>query len=269
MPEAQDFWLIYSISLLGLGCLSGILAGMFGVGGGIILVPGMIILFHLHPITAWPVHVAVATSLTNIIFTGGRSAHSHHRRGNVDWQIVKILGPGIALGAFLGALLAKQMDTQTLQIFFAAMLLVISAILACQQVTLLQKLPSRLANITCSGGIGIVSSLLGIGGGSLVVPYLTLCNVPVLRAIGCAAALGMAVAIPGALGFALFGWNRPELPPLSIGFIWLPGLVLTLISSVLVAPVGSYFASIMPAKTLRRLLAVFLMIVSIKLALDA
>ncbi|NQY81463.1 MAG: sulfite exporter TauE/SafE family protein [Alphaproteobacteria bacterium] len=269
MLENGEFWLICSTTLMGFGVFSGLIAGMFGGGGGVVLVPGFLLIFHLFDLTDLPMHVAIATSLGNIVFTSVRSALSHHRRGNIDLVAVRAIIPGIVVGSVFGAFLADHFSTDRLQLFFAVMMLILSVTLFFRPMAWRDHLPYTSITSTLSVLIGIISSLIGIGGGSLVVPILNLFGRPMIRAIGSAAAIGIAVAVAASISFIITGWQSHGLPPLSLGYIWLPGMLLTAIPSVLIAPLGSHLASILPTARLRMVFAIFLILVSIKLGLEA
>ena len=251
--------------LMACGAFSGFLAGLLGVGGGILLVPALFWVVHSLQYSDYPMHVAVATSLANIVLTGSRSAWSHFHHGNIDHAVLKAYALPIMCGTALGILVALQISSVMLQLIFGVVAMCLAAIMLMKPVVLHQGMPRMIIITPMVTLFGLISSLVGIGGGSLVVPSLTAFGYPILRAIGSAAALGVCIAVPSTIGFALLAHDHATLPDYSIGFIWLPGLVLTSLASVLVAPWGSAVANTIPPVILRRLFAVFLFVVGSKL----
>ncbi len=246
-----------------LGAVAGILAGLLGVGGGIVIVPALYFLFHLQGFPEPLVmHLAVGSSLMTVIFTSISSTLAHHRRGAVLWPAALWLAPGIVIGALLGAGLADLLPEATLRRAFA----VFEFYVALQMLLGLKPKPSR--NLPgppmlglIGGGIGTLSSMLGIGGGTLTVPFLIWCNIHIRNAVATSAACGLPIAVAGASGFLLTGWGRPQLPAWSSGYIYWPAVLGVVSSSALFAPLGARIAHAIPVDTLKRVFAAVLMIV--------
>lgn len=252
------------------GTIAGLLSGLFGVGGGLIIVPILNIVFST---TAFPqehiMHMALGTSLATIIFTSIASARAHHRQANVDWSVVFRIAGGIVAGTLLGALVAGSLPTAPLKIIFAIFVFGIATqMLLDFRPDTARGLP-KLPGMNVAGTvIGMISSLVGIGGGSLSVPFLIYCNVTVKQAIGTSAAIGLPIALAGALGFMLTGWHTPALPPYSLGYVYLPALAGIAIVSTMTAPLGARLARRLPAATLKRAFALLLYLVGGKMLWD-
>lgn len=251
------------------GVLSGLLAGLFGVGGGVIVVPALILLFgHLGFGGDWIPHLAVGTSLAAIVGTGAASALSHHRRGGVRWDLTLALAPGIVLGAGVGALLAGALPKLWLIRIFASFLAFVGIQMVLPPRGYAQRsLPGRPGLIAAGAGIGGLSALVGIGGGSLTVPFLAGHGLPLRQAVGTSAACGLPIALAGALGFVLVGWGREGLPDWSSGFVYWPGVLLILVASMPSAPWGARLAHALPVPVLRRAFGVLLIVMAAYLAL--
>lgn len=252
-----------------LGVVAGLLAGLLGLGGGIVVVPVLIVTFtYLGYAPDVLTHMAVGTSLATIVITSLGSVYQHHKKGAVRWDILRSYGVGLLLGGFLGAQFAESIDGKQLQRLFG----IFACIVAVQMFfavkpsarRVLPGAPGLLGIGTVFGGI---SALFGIGGGSLSVPFLTWCNVRVQEAIGTSSAAGMPIALSGGLGFMVAGWSNPALPPLSLGFISLPALFGIGLTSILFAQWGAKLAHRLPAATLKRYFSVVLLCAGIKLAL--
>jgi len=252
----------------GVGLVAGILAGLLGIGGGLVIVPILVYTFTLQGIDdALLMHIALATSMASICFTSISSFMAHHRRGAVRWDIVRRIVIGILTGTFLGTCVASAMSTGLLKGFFVIFLYVIAAQL------LLDKKPKAARDLPGTAGmfgvgnlIGIVSSLVGIGGGSLSVPFMLWCNVAIHRAIGTSAAIGLPIAVAGTIGYIVNGWNAANLPAYSVGYVYLPALAGIAAMSILTAPLGVKLAHSLPVPTLKRVFAVLLLVVATKMA---
>lgn len=210
--------------------------------------------------------MAIATSLATIILTSLSSINAHHRRGAIKWDIVVKLAPAILLGSLLGTLVAQQLETQLLKDIFGGFLLLVSI------QTGLQIKPdkptmvlSRWATALAGSLIGSLSSLLGIGGGTLTVPFLMKCGQPIRNAVAISSACGLPIAAAGTIGYILLGWNLPDRPAWSFGYINGPAFLGIVISSMLFAPLGAMLAHSLPTTRLKRLFAVFIFIVGCKL----
>jgi len=258
-------WLIY----LGLGAFAGVLAGMLGVGGGLIIVP----------ILAWVflglgfdhgviMHLAVGTSLATIVFTSISSVRAHHQRGAVHWPLVLRLMPGIVGGVFIGALAAKHLPTAALRTVFGVFELLVAAQMGFSLLPAAHRvLPGRIGMTVAGSVIGAVSAIVGIGGGTLTVPFLLWCGVAMRQAVATSAACGLPIAAAGAAAFAWIGSSATALPPLSLGYLYLPALVGVAASSILFAPFGARLAHTLPVMVLKRFFAVFLAVLGLRMLL--
>jgi uncharacterized membrane protein YfcA len=257
------YWLLY----LALGGAAGVLAGMLGVGGGVVIVPALTLLFASQrmPATFAP-HLALGTSLASIVFTSIASVRAHHERGAVDWRVFRRVTPGIVLGTFLGSWVAARLSARLLAVLFVVFL----GYVAVQLLLDVRPRPSR--QLPGAGGmfgagslIGGVSSLVGIGGGSMSVPFLVWCNVSVRQAIGTSAAIGFPIALAGTLGYVANGLTVDALPPHSLGFVYLPALLGVALASTLTAPLGARLAHALPVALLKRIFALVLAVMGAKL----
>jgi uncharacterized membrane protein YfcA len=252
------------------GAFVGVLAGLLGVGGGLVIVPILVFAFSLQNVSSEILmHLALGTSLASIIFTSVSSFMAHHRRGAVHWSIVRRIVIGILTGTFLGSCFASLLSTDILKGFFVAFLYFV----AYQFLTNRKPKPSRdlpgVAGMFGVGNIiGFISSLVGIGGGAVSVPYMVWCNVPVHRAIGTSAAIGLPIALSGTAGFLFNGWNNEFLPDYSVGFIYLPALVGIAAISILTAPLGAKLAHSLPVDKLKKIFALLLIVVGTRMLIS-
>lgn len=247
--------LILELALLGLG--TGFLAGLLGLGGGMMMVPFLTIILSAR---AYPqahvVKMAVATSLATICFTSLSSLRAHHRRGAVRWEIVRALAPGIVIGSFLGSQVAAALPARILGFLFAGFV----AFSATQMI--LNRKPTAVRTLPATAGlfgvgnlIGLLSALLGAGGAFISVPFMTWCNVSIHNAVATSAALGFPIAIAGTVGYLVAGWDLPQMPPGALGYLYWPGLLVLSAASMLTAPVGARAAHSMDVAPLRRVFA--------------
>ncbi len=252
-----------------LGVAAGLLAGMLGVGGGLVIVPALLWLFVQQGFDGSVLmHLALGTSLATIVLTSLSSIRAHQRRGAVVWPVVGRLTPGIVLGAWLGAAIAHLLPTHTLRTLFGVFELLVAAQLALElSPSPHRQLPGSSATAAVGGVIGTVSAIVGIGGGTLTVPFLVWCNVELRRAIATSAACGLPIALAGAIGFVVSGWQHPALPPASSGYLHWPALSGIALTSMLMAPLGARLAHTLPVATLKRLFALFLALLGIRLLL--
>lgn len=252
---------------LPVGLIAGLLAGLLGVGGGLVIVPMLVFCFIKQDIGSEVImHLALGTSLASIIFTSISSFMSHHRRGAVDWSIVKTIIPGILIGTFMGTLVASRLSTGFLKVFFCIFLYsVATQMILSKKPKASRELPHKPGMFGVGNIIGVASSLVGIGGGSLSVPFMLWCNVPAHRAIGTSAAIGFPIAIAGAFGYVVNNLHASGLPPYSIGYVYLPALVFIVSLSVLTAPLGAKLAHSLPVDKLKRIFALFLYAVATKM----
>lgn len=252
---------------LAIGACAGFFAGLLGVGGGIIMVPALVMIFEdIGLPRALVFQTALGTSMATILFTSVSSLRTHHLYDAVLWPVVRSITPGILLGAGAGTFLARHMSVHALAIFFTGFV----AFVAIQMSMNFQAKPSRALPgcygiAAAGGGIGLVSVLAAIGGGALTVPFLTWCNVPIRRAIGTSAAVGFPIAFGGTLGYVFNGMNLPGLPEWSLGFVYLPALAGILATSILAAVVGARTAHRLPIGMLKRIFAGLLVLLAAKM----
>ena len=247
------WWLAY----LALGAAVGFFAGLLGIGGGGIMVPMLTTLFLAQGFALdTVVHMALGTSMAAIVLTSIASLRAHHAHGAVRWDIVRGITPGILAGTFGATFIASRASTAGLAIFFACFM----AYVAVQMLANIKPAPSRalpgaLGLGAVGVGIGGVSALVAIGGGSLSVPFLTWCNVKVHNAIGTSAAIGLPIALAGSLGYLVNGWGSAGMPDYSLGYVYLPALVLVSAVSMWTAPLGARLAHRLPVATLKKIFA--------------
>jgi len=249
-----------------LGAVAGTLAGLFGIGGGLVIVPVLIFSFDLMDFSPdIAAHLAVGTSLATIVFTSFSSIRSHHQHKAVNWEIVRAMAVGILLGAVLGAVTASMLSGASLQLIIG-IFVILMAVKMFLDVNPKpgRDVPGRPGLGGAGAGIGWASALFGIGGGTLTVPFLSWCNVRMQDAVGTSAACGFPIAFAGALANMATGWNHPELPSLSAGFIYLPAFAGIVLASVLFASVGANLAHRLDARVLKKIFAVFLIVVGIR-----
>ncbi|MCJ7873433.1 sulfite exporter TauE/SafE family protein [Phaeobacter sp. J2-8] len=256
------------VGLLATGAVAGVLAGLLGVGGGIVIVPVLFWLFDLLDVpTAVAMHLAVGTSLATIIPTSIASARSHHRKGAIDVEMLWAWAPLICAGALVGGVLSRFVSSGFLTLFFGVVAMIVALNMALpKKITLSNGLPrNRVAKSSIPSGIGLFSALMGIGGGTLSVPILTMFSVPVHRAVGTAAAFGLVIAVPAVSGFIWSGLGQPARPPFSIGYVNLPAAILIFSTSVFTAPHGSHLAHRLNPDRLKKLFALFLFLTSLRM----
>jgi len=255
------------IAYLALGTLAGILAGLFGIGGGIVIVPGLYFLFLAQGFSEQIcMHLAVGSSLASVVFTSMSSASAHHRRDSVHWTAVRGLTPGILAGAALGAALADLISERGLRLAFGLFEIVVAVqLLYGFKPAPHRDLPRRGVLGLTGAVIGMVSALLGIGGGTLTVPFLLWCNVSMHSAVGTSAACGLPIALAGALGFVITGWDGAGLPHWSSGYLYWPAVTAVAGGSVLLAPLGARLAHTLPVVSLKRLFALLVAVVGIRI----
>ncbi len=265
----MDSFLILGAAMLATGCVAGILAGLFGIGGGIVIVPVLeMALGFVGVDPAIRMHVAIATSLATIIPTSISSARGHHQRQAVDFEIVKRWAPFILLGALAGTWIAAQVHSRVLAIIFAmlASIIAVKMIFFPESRNLTDDVPRGPLINAIPTAIGCLSSMMGIGGGTFSVMTLTLFNQPIHRAIGTAALLGLVISLPGTVGFIIAGWNDVRVPAMSLGYVSLIGVALISPATVLTASLGVQIAHLFSEKRLSILFGVFLMIAAVRLS---
>ena len=255
------------ISFFALGAFTGLFAGLFGIGGGGIMVPVLTFLFMQQQFPAEHiVHMALATSMAAIVPTALASLYTHHRHNAVLWPVVIKITPGILLGTFAGTFLASYLSAKPLAIFFS----IFMAFIALQMILerkpkASRQLPNKLALSAVGSGIGGISALVAIGGGTLTVPFLMWCNVALPIAIGTSAAVGLPIALSGAFGYVVNGWTTANLPNHTLGFMYWPAVLLMASMSFFTAPLGAKFAHRLPISLLKKLFAVLMIGLSIQM----
>jgi uncharacterized membrane protein YfcA len=245
------------LALLAMGTFGGFAAGLLGIGGGMILVPFITMIFSAKQVApGLIVHMAIATSLATIMFTSLSSVRAHHAHGAVLWRVVRMLVPGILLGSWIGPWIAKQMNTQVLSVVFGAFVAFSATqMLVNKKPAATRELPQAPGMLAMGGLIGIVAGLVGAGGGFISVPFMTSCNVTIRNAVATSAALGFPIALAGTISNIYFGWGEPGLPPYSLGFVSMPALALIAAASMTMAPLGARMAHRMPVRRLQRIFA--------------
>lgn len=258
------------LSYLVLGALAGTLAGLFGIGGGLIIVPVLIFSFELQNIgTEISAHLAVGTSLATIVFTSIASIRSHNKRGAVRWDLFRPMTVGIVFGAVLGAWTAAFMTSDQLQLVIGVFVILVGLkMLAGVDPKPGRTVPGNPGLGVAGGIIGWASAIFGIGGGTLTVPYLSWCNVRMQNAVATSAACGLPIAIAGALGNVWAGWGHEGLPPFSLGFVYLPALVGVVLTSMFFARFGAWLAHRLNPKLLKRIFSMMLLLVGLRFLLS-
>ena len=246
------------VELAALGLCTGFLAGLLGIGGGMIMVPFITAILTNRGIAPdLAVKAAIATSMATIIFTSVSSVRAHHKRGAVRWDIARQLAPGIVLGAALASLgVFAMLKGSWLALLFAAFVgFSATQMLKDKKPKPSRTMPGTAGQVGAGGVIGFLSGLVGAGGGFVSVPFMTWCNVPIHNAVATSAALGFPIALANALGYIVAGQGVTNLPPASVGYIYLPALIVIASMSVLMAPLGVKAAHALPVKSLKRAFA--------------
>ena len=252
---------------LAIGGCAGFFAGLLGVGGGIIMVPALVMVFEEIGLPrALVFQIALGTSMATILFTSISSLRTHHLYDAVLWPVVRTLTPGILFGTVAGSFLARHMSVHALASFFTGFVVFVAVQMSVNlQAKPSRALPGRYGVMAVGGGIGLVSALAAIGGGALTVPFLTWCNVPIRRAIGTSAAVGFPIALGGTFGYIFNGMNLQGLPEWSLGFVYLPALAGILATSILAAVAGARTAHRLPIRMLKRIFAGLLILLAGKM----
>ncbi|AOV16153.1 hypothetical protein BJI67_02895 [Acidihalobacter aeolianus] len=252
---------------LALGVIAGLLAGMLGVGGGIVVVPVLLAAFaYLKFPPGVITHLAIGTSLATIVFTSLSAVRAQQRKKAIDWPLVRALSPAVVVGSFISGYVAGWIPGYWLRLTFGVFL-----ILASIQLLLNWRppgsrgLPSTPGLWAVGVGIGTVSALVGIGGGTLTVPFLSWCNVDMKRAVAASSALGFVLALFGAAGFVVSGWHDAALPAWSLGYVSLPALAGIAASAVLFAPLGVHLSHRLPVAVLKRIFGILLLAVAVQI----
>ena len=251
-------WLV----MLCAGAFAGFWAGLLGVGGGLIIVPIMVwILSHQGVGPEYSQHLAIGTSFAVMVFTSFSSVLAQHKRGAVRWDLVWKLAPWMVVGTFVGASLAKYVPGLMLQSVFVVFAFIIAAQTFMDfKPKASRQMPGTAGSVVSGGFIGMLSSWVGIGGGSLSVPFMLFCNVPIVNAVGTSAAFGWPIALAGCIGYLVNGWAVPGLPTGAAGFVYLPALIGLAIGTVTFAPIGVKVAHKLPPRKLKLAFAMMLTI---------
>jgi len=250
-----------------LGLFAGTIGGLMGIGGGIIIVPALYYIFIGQGFPSGIImHLAVATSLATIVFTALAATWTHHRKDAVLWPTVGFLAPGIFVGGVAGAVIANYLPSNALRIGFGVFeLLVAIQIASNKRPSPHRNLPAAGGMVATGGGIGMMSTLLGIGGGTMTVPFLLWCNVNMRNAVATSSACGLPIAFAGATSMIVTGWDNTALLAGSLGYVYWPAALVIIAATVITAPIGARLAHQLPIKTLKRLFAVLLAIVGIRM----
>lgn len=255
------------IAFAATGAVAGLLAGLLGIGGGMVIVPALVFLLPAFGVAPSVLtQVAVGTSLACISVISINSTRAHHARDAVDWPVFVRLVPGLIAGALIGATLAHAIPSLALQRLIGVAALLVAARMAFGgNPAPNREVPGTVGLSATGGAIGTLSSLLGIGGGSLTVPFLAWCNVPMVRAVATSAACGMPIAWAGVIGFLLTGWDEPGRGAAAVGYVHITAVVGVVAGSLLLTPVGARLAHRVPAAALKRVFAVLLLIVGLRM----
>lgn len=261
--EMSLWWIGYPA----IGALAGFLAGLFGVGGGLAIVPLLYILFAAQGFPhAHLMHIALGTAATSIIFTSITSMREHHRLGNIDWGIVRAMAPGLILGAALGSGFASQLPTRPLVLIFTAIVLYAAGqMIVGFKPHASRQMPGRAAQFAFGIAVGAVGALVAASGGFLSIPFMVWHNVPMKRAIGTSSGIGVPIAFVGAITYLGSGMHAADLPSYSIGYVNLPALVGIVCCTMLFAPLGARVASSLEVNKLKRVYGVYLLIIALKM----
>ena len=256
-----------AVVLLLTGVSAGFVAGLLGVGGGIVMVPAVsYIIMQTQPDVVTAMHSAIGTSLAVIIPTSILSARTHMTLGNVDFSVIRKLALFVFIGACGGAIIARFLDNSSLKILFGSLCIIFGFIILIKIIVIRDGLPKLIFRAVIGGIVGLLSSLVGIGGGSLMVPALTSFGWTMHSAVGTAAFIGLVIAIPGMASFVVMGLDMPGRPTYSLGFVWLPGVVCLSATSFFMAAIGAKTADKINRKKLRKIFGIVLSIVGVSLA---
>ncbi len=257
----KNMLLIYLI----IGALAGVLSGLFGVGGGIIVIPALSTVFlHYTDIPhAYSMQMAVGTSLAIMIFTSASALYAHHKRKSVRWDLFRQMLPGLMIGSIVGAIIAHFLPSSFLQFIFGIFLVIVGLRLIINKISETQKPSLSLKIIRLSSLlIGALSSLLGVGGGTLLVPFLLRCQLDMREAAGTSIACGLSIGIVATMSFMIAGLFSLKTAPWSTGYIYWPAFIGVVITSALLAPLGAVLAHSLPKEQLKRVFGVFLLLIA-------
>jgi len=262
----MQWWWAY----LAIGAAVGFLAGLFGIGGGIVMVPMLVFVYSAQGFPAeHMMHLALATSMATIVFTSLSSVYAHHRYDAVDWKVARAMTPGIVTGALAATLIAGHVPTRPLALFFAGFMFYAALQMFIEvKPKRARVLPGAAGLFGAGAAIGGLSSVLAVGGAFLSIPFLMSCNVPVKRALGTAAANGFPIAVAGTVGYVLNGMRTQGLPDGTLGFVYLPALALVVAASVPAAPLGARLAHRLPVRRLRVVFALMLLAIGLRMLIN-
>jgi len=256
---------MYLLAYLATGALAGLLAGLLGLGGGLVIVPMLTYILASQGFPAETVvHTAIGTSLAAITLTSAVSTYAHHQLGRVNWTLVSYLVPTLVLGAVAGSAIAHQMSGNGLRLFVGLFELLVALRIAIQpRIAATRPLPTAAKARLVGAGIGSLSALVGIGGGTLTVPYLLRHRVKIHEAIAVSAACGFPIALAGATGFVAFAWGDPQTPVAGLGHVLLPAFVPITLASMALAPMGARLAHTLSGTILKRWFAGFMAVAGV------
>lgn len=263
----MDILVYYAI----LGIVAGTLAGMLGIGGGVVIVPALVIILALQDFPSELIVIsAVATSLSTIIFTSISAARAQIKRKAVDWTIIKLWLPTILLGSFLSGFIASYLPPAVLETGIAVFLLLVSFIMLSRWVPNPNtSMPGKVGTSLLGLFSGSISGLAGIGGGNVMVPIMMFFNIPMQRAVATSSALGFPLATVGAMGYMIAGWNNTSMPSWSLGYVYLPAVLLIAIFTMLFAPLGVMISHKIPAQLLKRCFGGLLFVIATKMLFES
>ena len=262
----MDLWWVY----LPIGAVVGFMAGLLGIGGGMVLVPILVFVFEAnHFAPEHLMHMALATAMATIPFTSVSSVRAHHSRGGVDWRIVTGLLPGLLSGAALGTLVAGKVPGRPLALFFAAFLFYAATTMFFDLMPKgTRSLPGRAGLAFVGAIVSFLASFIAAGAALMTIPFMAWCNVPLRRAVGTASAIGFPLSLAASVGYAIAGLQAGGLPQYSLGYIYLPALGMIAVASVLTAPLGARVSQKMPVRQLRIVFALTLYVLAARMLIS-
>lgn len=263
MSALSLWWLAYPL----VGCFSGFIAGLFGVGGGLTIVPVLFMLLQAQGVPPEQVmHLSLGTSMATIVVTSIASMRAHHVHGAVRWEIVRAMAPGLVLGTLSGSFFASLVPTRPLAAVFTAIVYYAAVQMVLDfKPRASRDLPGAAMIFLVGGTIGAVSSLVAAGGGFLSIPFMVWHNVMIRQAVGTSAALGFPIAVAGTVGYLASGWTTPGLPAFSLGYVYLPAFIGVAAMTMLIAPLGAKTAHRLPVHQLKRGFGLFLALLATKM----
>lgn len=253
--------------LLASGAVAGMFAGLLGIGGGIIIVPVLAMVFTSQGVSIDVLmHVAIGTSLATIVITSLSSIRAHHKHKAIDWPVVRVIATGVFVGGLVGAVIAKLIPGEDLKFIFSIFMLLIAAQMYFgNEAKAHRTLPHKFGMLVAGTSIGSIASLMGVGGGSMSVPFLTWCNMNIRKAVATSSAIGFPIAVAGTIGFIVTGWSVADRPVMSFGYVNLPAFLSIVVASVLFAPIGAWIAHHISPVILKRIFAAFLVVLGTRM----